>query len=259
MSSVQLPHMTGEQRYLFDLHGYLVLPGVLKPDELATMQREMTQNGPTEPQNNPEQSRFRDFLGWGPLWRNLIDHPAILPVLYDLLGPKFRIDHAYGMAMRESGERGGEGLHHEAGMFNHGAYYVTHRDRMHNGLIVVSWALTDAPLGSGGFCCIPGSHKALFPTPKGWHAVEGNPVVKQVPMKAGDVVVFTEALTHGTMAWKNKENERRAVLLKYCPSYLAWVNWPMQADKFPDLTARQKLILAGPGVYPREAIPPDPA
>lgn len=257
MNGDPLPRMTDEQRYLFDLQGFLVLPGVLKADELDTMQRQMTELGPAEPQNNPEQSRFHKFLAWGPLWRNLIDHPAILPVLFDLLGPKFRLDHAYGMAMRAGGQQGGEGLHHEAGMFQHGAYYVTHRDRMHNGLIVVSWAITDAPLGSGGFCCIPGSHKALYPTPKGWHKVEDNPYVRQIPMKAGDVVVFTEALTHGTMAWKNTQNERRAVLLKYCPGYMSWVRWVMKADEIPGLTPRQRLILESPGVHPRETVPPN--
>jgi Phytanoyl-CoA dioxygenase (PhyH) len=259
MSDTPLPRMTDEQRYLFDLYGYLVLPGVLRADELATMQSEMTQNGPAEAQNDPNQSRFRGFLGWGPLWRNLIDHPAIMPVLYDLLGSKFRLDHAYGMAMRADGERGGEGLHHHAAMFDHGCYYVTHRDRMHNGLIVVSWAITDAPLGGGGFCCIPGSHKALYPTPKGWYGVEHNAVVKQIPLKAGDIVVFTESLTHGTMAWKNQENERRAVLLKYCPGYMAWTTWAMDPEKIPGLSPRQKLILAGPGVHPREPVPADPA
>jgi hypothetical protein len=258
MSSDVLPRMTDEQRYLFDLQGYLVLPSVLKPDELATMQSEMTRNGPAQTQNDPARATFSGFWNWGPLWRNLIDHPAVLPVLYDLLGDRFRLDHAYGMAMRADGERGGEGLHHQAGMFSNAAYYVTHRDRMHNGLIVVSWALTDAPAGSGGFCCIPGSHKALFPPPKEWYSVEGNPVVTQVAMKAGEVLVFTEALTHGTMAWKNKENERRAVLMKYCPGYLQWSRSVMPVQDIAGLTDRQKQILAGPYVGGRAPVPPNP-
>ena len=58
------------------------------------------------------------------------------------------MDHAYGMAMSTRAEAGGEGLHHEGGMFDHGCYYVTHGQRVHNGLLVVSLSLCDVPKGA---------------------------------------------------------------------------------------------------------------
>lgn len=243
--------ITDEQRFLFDLQGYVTLPGVLPPEVVKQMQADMDRNGIANPENNPAKSRFGNFLKWGPVWRNLIDHPAILPFLGEFIGPKFRLDHIYGMAMSTKGARGGEGLHHEGGMFNHGCYYVTHGQRIHNGLVVVSFALCDVPPGAGGFCCIPGTHKSIFPLPKGAYQVD-HPLVRHVPMKAGDVLIFTEALTHGTMPWAHEAWERRAVLLKYCPHYMQWSKVPADSSD-PELTERQKLIMQGAYVWERPA------
>jgi len=249
--------LTDEERFMFDVQGYITIPGVLTPEQIARMQQTMLDQGIKNPENSAFKSRFSNFLSWSDDFRNLIDHPRLMPFLVELLGPKFRLDHAYGMAMRKGGEVVGEGLHHHSGMYNHGCYYVTHNnDVMHNGLIVVSWALTDAIPGHGGFICIPGSHKAHFKLPHKWYGVHENPMMRQIPMKAGDVLIFTEALTHGTAAWTNPHNERRSVLLKYCPHYMQWAGQPMNAD-IPGLTERQQLILKGAYVWERPAIPAD--
>ena len=245
--------MTGEQKYLFDLKGYVLLHGAIPPDAIARMHEDMTAHGVQNPENDPGKSRFRGFLEWGPDWRNLIDHPDVLPVLHTILGDKFRLDHAYGMAARSDGEAGNFGMHHEAGMFGHGCYYTTHGDTMHNGLIVVSYALTDTPAGAGGFCCISGSHKSIYPTPKRLYSASNNPLIEQVPVKAGDVIVFTEALTHGTMRWTETDFERRAVLLKYCPAYMQWSNGRMDSS-VEEFTERQRRILDGPYVWQGETV-----
>lgn len=247
--------MTEEQRYLFDLQGFLVLRGVLDAAALREMHADMDAHDIKDPANNPTMSRFGQFLRWGPRWRDLIDHEAVLPVLRETLGPRFRLDHAYGMAARVGGEEGHFGLHHEAGMFHHGCYYVTHGQKMHNGLLVVSWALTDVPEGAGGFCCVPGSHKSIYPTPKTFYSADPreNPALQHVAVQAGDVIFFTEALTHGTMRWTHEACERRAVLLKYCPHYMAWTHKPME-DDIEGLTERQRLILQPPYVNTREDV-----
>ena len=248
--------MTDEQRFIFDIQGYLVVEGVLPPERVQRMCVAMEDHGIREPQNNPNFSRFGNFLGWGDDWRNLIDEPAILPILTALMGPRFRLDHAYGMAMRAAGEGGGEGLHHHSGMFEYGCFYVTHHDRMHNGLVVVSYALTDIEPGMGGFACIPGSHKANYPVPEKWYSVYDNPMVRQVPQKAGDDLIFTESLTHGTMPWRDPDKERRSVLLKYTPHYMNWSQHSVTAD-IEGLTERQKLMLEPPYVWQRPIVEMD--
>ncbi len=46
--------------------------------------------------------------------------------------------------------------------------------------------------------------------------------IKQVVSPAGSLVIFTEALIHGTLPWQPDDRERRSVLFKYAPGYLAW-------------------------------------
>jgi ectoine hydroxylase-related dioxygenase (phytanoyl-CoA dioxygenase family) len=85
--------------------------------------------------------------------------------------------------------------------------------------------------------------------------IDGNPLVRQVPQKAGDVVIFTEALTHGTWPWTDPNGQRRSVLLKYAPHYMQWGQKPMDADAVPGLSERQRLLLEGAYVWQRPALP----
>ena len=63
--------------------------------------------------------------------------------------------------------------------------------------------LTDAPAGVGGFGCVPGSHKTNFSSHSIPDAIrsfeQAAPYVEQVTSQAGDAILFTEALIHGTM------------------------------------------------------------
>ena len=84
-------------------------------------------------------------------------------------------------------------------------------------LVAVQWALADQGPDDGGFVCVPGSHRANFPVP-----ADANPgLVVRVPMRAGDVVFFTEGLTHGTAPWQ-AAHDRRALLYKYAPGHSCW-------------------------------------
>ena len=50
--------------------------------------------------------------------------------------------------------------------------------------------------------CVPGSHKSNYPMPDDVALLETDlGIVKQVEAKAGSVIIFTEALAHGTMPW----------------------------------------------------------
>ena len=40
--------------------------------------------------------------------------------------------------------------------------------------------------------------------PRRLFLIEGNPLVRQIPQKAGEALIFTEALTHGT--WPGSES-----------------------------------------------------
>jgi hypothetical protein len=246
--------LSDQDRFLFDLQGFLVLRGVLPPEQILRMQSELDNRHIAAETNDPFRSRFTGFLDWGDDWRGLIDHPRILPVLLAIIGEKFRLDHLYGMSMRADVKSSGEGLHHHAAMFDYGCFYATHGNRMHNGLVVVSYALCDVPAGAGGFCCIPGTHKSLYPVPPSWFGALDNPLVQHVPMQAGDVVIFSEALSHGTMPWTCTTHERRAVLLKYTPAYMQWSGSKKTMADLTKLSPRQQLIMAPPGMWDRPSV-----
>ncbi len=74
---------------------------------------------------------------------------------------------------------------------------------------------TDRCNGPGGFACIPGSHKSNLPCPQEVRYYQANPAgsVTQVPMRAGDMLIFTEALTHSTYPG-TASHHRRAQLSK---------------------------------------------
>ena len=124
---------------------------------------------------------------------------------------------------------------------------------IYNGLVAVQWPLVDHRPGDGGFGCVAGSHRGNFPlptpTPREW--------ISEVTMEAGDVVIFTEALTHCTIPW-NALRPRRTLLYKYAPGHLSWgrdyIEDLREAAISGLLTPRQKIMMDPPSVYPRTAL-----
>jgi ectoine hydroxylase-related dioxygenase (phytanoyl-CoA dioxygenase family) len=247
---VRVRGLTAHERYFFDVNGYLVIEGVLRPDEARRLHDVISARRVATPAGSISSQRIdADFLLWDQGFRALLDHPAVLARLRDLLGDHLRLDHAYGIVMAP--ETSGLGLHGGGTPWDPSQYYYAHRDgRIYNGLTTVTWSLVDAGPSHGGFGCIPGSHKAAerLPgnVPAGW--------VKEIPMPAGSVLIFTEALTHCTLPWK-APYERRAVLFKYAPGHLAWGRHAdVSAALRPLLTERQRRLFQPPAVAPHEPV-----
>ncbi len=127
-------------------------------------------------------------------------------------GGRFRMDHMFCASERFVSSAGR--LHHHADMFDEGIYYWVRNGRVHAGLIGVQYALTDTGVSQNHFCCIPGSHRANFPVPDACRQLEGNELLRHVPLHAGDALVFSEALVHGTYAVAGS-SRRRAVFARY--------------------------------------------
>jgi ectoine hydroxylase-related dioxygenase (phytanoyl-CoA dioxygenase family) len=255
------------ERYLFDLNGYLLVQRVLSREEVAAVNSVADQrgvlalldqtnyihtgfpemDGNSDPAAGPVDIYNDLLLSWGPELRDLVDHPRILPYLRALLGESFRLDHSYGIFMRAgAGQNTPHHLHNGGTPFDPSQYYLVRDGVMHNSLIVVSMALSDVGPGDGGFCVIPGSHKSSFRLPPEIASIiDDTPPVVHVPMKAGDVVIFTEAVTHGAIPWSGT-HDRRAVLYKYCAGFIQWENVSPWANLNEPWTARQRQLLEGP-------------
>jgi hypothetical protein len=155
--------VTEIEKYLFDLQGYLVIEDVLTSAEVAELNRLIEAQNLPEPGLETAQARFGEFLSWGKPFCDLLDHPRIMPLLKFILGDGFRLDHYYGIYMREGTSR--LRLHGGNTPYDPPEYYHFRNGQMYNGLTVVSWNLTDTGPAYGGFCCIPASHKANYPCP----------------------------------------------------------------------------------------------
>jgi ectoine hydroxylase-related dioxygenase (phytanoyl-CoA dioxygenase family) len=237
--------LTDHERYFFDLYGYLIRHDSLSPTELAEANAAVDRLQLPRPGNEIESQRFTGYLDGDEIFRDLLDHEAILEPILEMCGPRARLDHAYGITMAP-GTRG-LGLHGGATPHDPAQFYDVRDGRIYNGLVAVQWALVDHPGAGGGFRCIPGSHRANFArpaeVPPSW--------VVDVPLQAGDVVLFTEALTHGTAPWL-ADYDRRALLYKYSPGHSSWsfqhtttlAEWA-QSPKFSE---RQRRLLQPPSV-----------
>ncbi|HIK55387.1 MAG TPA: phytanoyl-CoA dioxygenase family protein [Synechococcales cyanobacterium M55_K2018_004] len=240
--------MKPQERYLFDLQGFLVIEDALTPDQVNQINAAINQKIAQSSASDQRWLRFDCLLPWGSVFQDLIDNPRLAPYLEALLGEDYRLDHDYLHIIRQGTGPIGNCLHGGGTPYDPCQYYHVRHGQMFSGLTAIAYQLTEVQPGEGGFGCIPGSHKSNFPLPQEWRDLE-TPVgcVREVTGPVGSAILFTEALSHGTLIWKG-QRERRTLFYKYSPRPNAWARYYYNADDFPNLTAAQRLRLKTPGL-----------
>ena len=151
--------MTEEERYLFDLQGYLVIEDVLGPEELDELNGLLDAydiwNQPRGEdlsfdfwQNDEHQISAGPLHMWAKPFRSLIAHRSTVPYLTEILGPRFRYDHGHAMVMRAGGTP--FGLHGGATPWDSAIAYDVAQGRIQCGLVVVQYTLCDVSESDGG-------------------------------------------------------------------------------------------------------------
>ena len=160
--------MNADEKYLFDLNGYLVIKNVLTPEEVALANEAIDKHndqarirpddqaldgGSPELEGEHGRGELGGMLGWEEPWcnpfRHMLAHPTLVPYLNEILGKGFRMDHQMFLL---SMDKGAEGFifHGSSGPgFDPNQYYIFRDGRMHNGLTVVTFQLTDVPPRGG--------------------------------------------------------------------------------------------------------------
>ena len=230
--------MNDEQKYLFDLNGYLVLEQVVPPATVDSCNRVLDRLETMDPDDFPgplvlgqektaENLYISNILESDPVFRPLIDLPETLDVVATVTGGPYRLNHTYSI-YRWGG--GYTRLHMHGTPIIPKCQYHCRNGQMISTLTKVVFPLVDCEAEDGCFAVIPGAHKSNFPRPWGIEPDE-NPALVPVPARAGDAIIFTEALTHGSTV--NTSGRPRRTLY-YCYSIGYMPDWGGQGLVFSD-------------------------
>ena len=137
--------------------GFLVRPAIITPEQCAEIRDQVIRIN-KDPESLPPEHRN---VPGGPA-SLLIDHPAVLGVLEELIGKDVRLESP-GCVVREKGQRHGElhggGPRQIDPIFG----YRTQNGRIHAGMVRVIFEFSEIRRGDGGTHFLAGSHKAAFP------------------------------------------------------------------------------------------------
>ena len=265
--------------YLFDLQGYLILENAISEDDLAKLNEWIDNHWeyveqPWEP--NDENRRiprwigniethtynvengvnFQNIIEGGDVFRKLIDHPAWINMI------RKYVHEVNGLSIHENflNVRGPGGFIHIHCGGHVPLSYLTFRQINTGewlvGQINVLMALNDIGPGDGAPVLIPGSHKCSEIHPRLKHdgkgivydGYTGKPAgsafaTQEVHLKAGDVVMFTDAITHGS-AERTNTGYRRSIVYRYSPKYVRErFDYPHSDTLLESLTPDQRRII----------------
>lgn len=211
--------MTAAQKYIFDLKGWISLPGLLDEEQLEAIRTHQMKFLYERDQLPPEERNNH-----GGLSQILVDHPAVVSVLNEVLSHQalasedcygFRYDHTYS-SHRQAGHdnfnpHGGSGYFNFCGSSH---IYQMLPGKVHSGLTRVVWELNEVGPGDGGTLFMSGSHKTAFERPD---EVSGrdSELWQSYCCPAGSAVIFTEGLCHSGTHWTNEEHDRLTLFTCY--------------------------------------------
>ena len=227
--------VTEEQKFFFDLRGWILLPAVLSPADIDEMKKEVYDGA----KNSYEGSL-----------QKLLDHPAIVGILTELLAePSFVSDDYYsfrcegsfttvrpsGWTLTENAKvKGGTATPHvvRPPQQANAMRYQVEGNKIFAGLTRVVWELEEVKAGQGGTTFLSGSHKAHFnyggPDPYAPNVSDSpweqsiREAMDEYSCPAGSAIVFTESLLHAAHDWTNPDNPRCAVFNCYNSLWAQW-------------------------------------
>lgn len=242
--------LTDEQKYIFDMRGWLMIPGVLSAEEIEPMRDFIYRLG-RERESLPEQQQTI----FGTPLQSLMDHPVVVGFMNEFLcTPYLASEECYGFRMDMSfpglrstaDEKPFEFLpHNGSGFFRmpgDGHMYHCLPGKAHSGLTRVVWELNEVEEGDGGTLFISGSHKAAFTAPESAYSPD-SPLWDTYSCPAGSVLFFTEAVSHSGVPWANPDRDRVALFNAYNDVNSRWSTSkpsPELLDAMPPL--RQSLF-----------------
>ncbi len=220
------------QRYLFDLQGYLHIPDVLSQCQLAAGREAIDRYIATPDDQLPEGfarsadgKSYENGFAFDKALESIVVHPKLWPIIREFTHDKPAFSR--GTLLVDTHRHPPLQLHCAREDYGwQSTRYDTREGRIYCDDFVIFPYFDDVNPGDGGLLVVPGSHKAAFPRPaeffdgtNGADAAALPPSVVNVTPKAGDAVVMTEMLAHGTLQWRPTDRVRRTLVLRYRPQF----------------------------------------
>ncbi|MBT5828699.1 MAG: hypothetical protein HOH77_00790, partial [Candidatus Latescibacteria bacterium] len=174
--------MTEREQFLFDLQGFLVMRDFLSTAEVSALNAAVDANFDKKGEDGNsvaggnldgdfKRGMFNGMLTWDKPhclpFRHLLAHPKIIPYLNTMMGRGWKMDHSPFILTSTIGAEGLRLHGSTARKFDGSQYYTYNNGQMRCGMVVFQYQLTDVNAGDGGFCAIPGSHKANYSSTQG--------------------------------------------------------------------------------------------
>ena len=262
-STTPIP-MTEEQKFFFDLKGWILVPSVLSDSEIEEMKAEVY--AAVKPDYQGKNSDIRQ--GYQGKLAELLDHPAVVGILNEILTePPFVGDDYYGfrcensfLMVREPGWKStvkGTGLPHvvRPPQQANAMRYQVQGGKIFAGLTRVVWELEEVKAGYGGTSFLSGSHKAHFNYggPDRYRPnISESPweeslydALEDYSCPPGSMLVFTESLIHAANDWTNPDNRRCAVFNCYNSIWAQWHRLNLDHEVIDKMPPKRQSLFRG--------------
>lgn len=238
---------SNDTRFAFDVQGYLHLRSVLSAAELAEYGRWAAEAEKVDVRalNADRPERVKDQLNRpvsrvidaDPRFARFLDHPAVEPLLRAFLGDDYRhIDNElYDTVPGYAGGQWHRGVRpHPTGHVVDGRFICP--------MIKTFYCMTDVGPGGGEFAVIPGSHRTFFEIDGHRVDLPAQHVFDDV--RAGDVILFNEALLHNGRP-NTSDRTRRTIIVNFGRGDAGiWPGYTPAPSTLEAVTPRQREILS---------------
>jgi hypothetical protein len=235
--------VTEHDIYFFDLRGFIILRGALSKAEVNEINGTLDAMPKIQPgqwyggvhghtYGTKDGNNYQQIYEAGEPFERLIDHPSYFEHIRTFVGGEGTFDYHHGPLFidecfanfRDPGDA--IGMHSGANELIKRNQYRVMQGKFMNCQVNALMALTDIGPGDGATMVIPGSHKQNFRHPDldkfrmkaGGASGDGLEGAIEVHLNAGDVLIFTDAICHGS-AKRTNPGQRRIIVYRYGPSW----------------------------------------